>query len=664
MTKIKITPEGIKSILKDHHFSEENYYRAIAEFIWNGFDAKATVIELTIQTNQRGRITKLVIKDNGVGIDRKIIDNKFDPIYESEKAKQKEKNLSNIHGSRGIGRFTFITFSHFATWTITYEEGNKKIEYKVKMSSDKSDAYEIIGESKESIREIGTEVEFEGFLDNLLIEKNQFTILNYLKREFGWFLELNKSRRYQIIVNSIPLDYSDIIGEKAEDKLIIGVEKYEFDIEFIRWDEKINGEYSRYYFLDGNSIERRTECTTLNKKRDDFYHSVYVKSSYFNEFNFNDVKLHQKGLVKNRNDASFKELKSKLDLYLKKKRKPFIKECSKKIIQTLKDDGILTSKPVTEFTIMENTEIEGVIKCIYEIQPSIFNGLNQDQKKTIIRMLELVLSSEDRGKLLDIISQITALDATEKKELEELLQVTTLSNIIRMAAILKNRFTVLQLLKKIVFVEEFGANEVDHLQKVVENHTWIFGEEYTLLAAAEDDFETALRNFRAKVFDETETTPMTDKEKRKQVDVFICKKLKQNGKVNNIIIELKSPKISLGKKQLEQIKDYLKIIKNEGQFNAEAFDWTYILMGKKYDSTGWIEDELESNTKHDKPGLIHALKNHQVFVKKWSDLIQECEDRLDFLNSKLNIQKEDLIKTIKNPEEAVAIAQSIKEKTS
>lgn len=663
MSKTRISTQGIKSILRDHHFSEEKYYKSIGEYIWNGFDAKAFIVNLTIKTNERGRIIKLIVKDNGNGIQFDSLKKKFEPFYESEKLKELQKNMSSFHGYRGIGRFTFFIFANFATWNTTYSENGKKYQYKIKISAAKLDDYDVIENIKETNEHVGTEVEFDGFLDDLLIERDYTRLLNYLKREFGWFLELNKHAAYKIVVNGVPLDYSDIIGERDSREFTIGSEKTKFNADFIRWNQSINEEFSRYYFLDGESKEKFTEYTTLNKKADEFYHSLYVRSDYFKEFNFNTVQDKQTALeTKNRNDRVFKELISSLDVYLKEKRKPFLKQVSHKFISTLKEDGIINA-PLNQFQLMETEELEGVIKCIYEIQPSIFNGLSKDQKNTFVKMLEMVMSCEDRDRLLGVISQVVSLDQNDKKELEELLQVTSLSNIIRMGAMLKNRYKILQILKKMVFDEEFDANEVDHLQKVVEDHTWIFGEEYSVLGAAEDDFDKLLREFRKKIFNEKEITPMKDKRKRKQVDIFICKKIKQNGRVNNIIIELKAPEVHLGQVQLDQVKGYLSIIKKESRFNADSFDWTYILIGTKFDSSGYVENELESNAQHHLSGLVQKVANHRIFVKKWSDLINECEDRLDFLNSKLKIQKENLVKDIKTPDEAVVTSNSIKDYT-
>ena len=45
-----------------------------------------------------------------------------------------------------------------------------------------------------------------------------------------------------------------------------------------------------------------------------------------------------------------------------------------------------------------------------------------------------------------------------------------------------------------MFNEELGAKEIPHLQDLIENHYWLFGEEYHLVTAAEPKFEEKLND--------------------------------------------------------------------------------------------------------------------------------------------------------------------------
>ena len=53
MGQVQITVPGIKKAL-----SQYNYCQAIAEYIWNGFDARATSVELHYKANEIGHISE------------------------------------------------------------------------------------------------------------------------------------------------------------------------------------------------------------------------------------------------------------------------------------------------------------------------------------------------------------------------------------------------------------------------------------------------------------------------------------------------------------------------------------------------------------------------------------------------------------------------------
>lgn len=100
--KIILGSNGIKRVLRKFSPVE-----AIAEYIWNGYDADATKIDVQIDANAIEGINKITIIDNGCGIDFRSLDKKFKPFYESNKMlyKNENNNSSLIHGKNGIVLF-------------------------------------------------------------------------------------------------------------------------------------------------------------------------------------------------------------------------------------------------------------------------------------------------------------------------------------------------------------------------------------------------------------------------------------------------------------------------------------------------------------------------------------------------------------------------------
>jgi len=149
---------------------------------------------------------------------------------------------------------------------------------------------------------------------------------------------------------------------------------------------------------------------------------------------------------------------------------------------------------------------------------------------------------------------------------------------------------------------------------------------------------------------------MVHPDKKKQVDVFICRQRKDGiTGVHNIIIELKHPQKNLGEKELSQVKKYMRVIQSDARFNGDTYTWEYILVGTRFDASKYIEGELKNAKSYGEDGLVHSQDNHKIYVRKWCDVINLCELRHQFLNDKLEVQKTELTKDIKTADDAIKL---------
>lgn len=138
---VRLDGQGIKNIL-----SKYNYEKAIAEYIWNGFDAGAKTVRLDYKLlNGIGALESITITDDGQGIPRHFLQSKFGPFHASEKASKNDtKHHSLTHGKNGVGRLTFFTFANQASWSTVYQDENgKHYEYDNKHKSSSTDHHII-----------------------------------------------------------------------------------------------------------------------------------------------------------------------------------------------------------------------------------------------------------------------------------------------------------------------------------------------------------------------------------------------------------------------------------------------------------------------------------------------------------------------------------------
>lgn len=630
---VQITSQGIKNSLKKY-----TALQAVSELIWNGFDAGASQVEVTIPLNILESVDSISIRDNGCGIDKDKLATKFKPFFQSEKIYDPQIKHSTTHGKNGVGRLTFFTFANFATWHTVYRKENTCYAYTIEVSATELQRYRSTVPA-EAIHELpGTTVILNNIFSN---EISPSLVREYLSLEFCWFLELNKNKNYSIIINGDTLTYDDLIIAEEQFNYTHGDSKTTFEVRYVCWNKKLS-EYSKYYYINSQGREIAKENTTLNNKGDRFYHSVYIQSALFNRFDLQS-KLAQLSYdeIRNRNFPEYKYVMGEVNRHLFDLRRPLLKKHVSEVIDLLEIEAAFPNfdknNPIDQY---KKSQVEVLISSIYIAQPKIFTqSMNKEQRKTFIRLLDLTMQSGEVEALFSIFEEILDMDEQERQDLSDILKYTKLSNVTKTINLIKDRYQAVADLKQMVFNPDLRANEVNHLQKFIEGHYWLLGEEYSLVTAAEPTFEAALRRYLHYLHEEYKDATVDHPDKYKQMDIFAVRQDIAHGAYNNIVVELKHPSLPLGEKQLSQVKKYMRTILSIPQFNASNMTWEFYLVGTKFDSTGFIEGEIKTNKVHGEQSLAFKADNYKVYVLTWSELFANFEMRYSHLNQKLQLEQ-------------------------
>lgn len=87
-----------------------DYRLAIAEYIWNSFDAKASNVDIQFEANELGHISYFVISDNGEGINLSTIASTFGAFLDSQKQQSYLKELLMLEGKKEKDVFLLLIF--------------------------------------------------------------------------------------------------------------------------------------------------------------------------------------------------------------------------------------------------------------------------------------------------------------------------------------------------------------------------------------------------------------------------------------------------------------------------------------------------------------------------------------------------------------------------
>jgi hypothetical protein len=237
---------------------------------------------------------------------------------------------------------------------------------------------------------------------------------------------------------------------------------------------------------------------------------------------------------------------------------------------------------------------------------------------------------ENVNKILDEVFRLTAED---KSELSRLLDRTSLSSIIKASSSVADRLEFLTALSHMVFDPEVRklVKERTQLHKILENETWIFGEQYGLLVS-DKALNTVLdRHLSSLGRENRNPSPVFRADGSVGiVDLMLSRARKEHDRRQHLVVELKAPKVNAGDDELRQIKSYAKAVAADPQFANVNVEWDFWLVATALG--GMVDMEVDQR---DKPhGCVWDYTRGEmtirVWVKTWSEIIEECKGRLQF----------------------------------
>lgn len=624
----------------------KDYKQSICELIWNGFDAKATKVNISFNSNEVDKIERLIISDNGEGINYSNLSSTFGRFLDSVKRDSFQRSSYN-RGKKGKGRFSFSTFAGKATWHTIYEHESKFYEYDIIISKNRKDEYEDVNKKVSKENHTGTNVILDELFEVIAYSFSSEEFKSHLAKEFGWFLFLNKDLNYSITINEEPIEYEYLIPDDEKKELVIVDENkksHSFLITYLRWSDKIGDKYY-YYFLNSEKREVIKKLTTYNNNAISFHHSIFIQSDFFNSFDANVEESETDNLFSVvENNKVFKTLIKDLDEFLFRKQKDFIRgNAAEELVSRLETKGVFPKFANNQYDLARKSDLVSVVKELYCVQPKVFKGLKKEQEIAFLGFLNLLLDTDERENILTIIENIVNLSAQERNELVGVLKKSNFSKILATIKLVENRFKIVELLKKLVFDLKKFTTERNHIQNAIELNYWLFGEQYHL-ASADDHFEKLLSEY-LHIIDKDELPNKIDNyDWKRRPDIFMCRKNSipdsrdsEYSVEENIIVELKRPSVTIGKEQFRQVDDYLDMIMKNDQFNSETRRWKFYVVSNKVD--GYIDKQYEAFKDKGKKFLVHQAGKYEIFAMTWDDLFRTFEIKHKYLLDKLEFDK-------------------------
>jgi len=611
---------------------------ALSELVWNGVDADADKVSIFLEHDNLDVLDRISVRDNGTGFSPEEAAILFKNLGGSWKRLSQQTKIKkrDLHGKEGRGRFKVFALGRVAVWNIVYKKTNKQFfEYKITIFRDNIRQAEISEQKISKSKNSGVTVEISE-LDKNFKSLTRENATQSIAESFALYLK--NYTDVEIIYDGVKVDPSLVIDSEYKYPLSTvkdenGTE-HSTELEIIEW--KVPTKKTLYLCNSKGFPYSQAKEKRFHTGKYEF--SAYLKSSFIEQ-------LYQE------NTLEMGELKKELVT--------LIEEAQSVIKNHFLDKAADEAQTVVEewkkekiypFEQAPANSIEKVERQIFDIVAVKINThlldfsiSSPNNKKLSLKLLKQSIEKSPEDLQL-ILNEVLNLPKRQQKELADLLRDTTLTAIINASKLIADRLKFIAGLEEIVFDTELKKHlkERSQLHQILKDNTWFFGEEFNLSVSDQSLTEVLKKHKKQLGEDITIDKPVKRIDGTTGiVDLMLSRGIKTNrpDEREHLIIELKAPKVPIKQAESGQIETYAFAVANDERFRNIKTRWTFWLISNDMDD--FVKHKIKQSNRPE--GILYqsdTTDNPQVtiWVKTWSQLIQENKARLSFIKEKLEFE--------------------------
>ncbi|OPY85487.1 MAG: DNA mismatch repair protein [Syntrophorhabdus sp. PtaU1.Bin153] len=608
--------------------------QALTELIWNSLDADATNVNVTFDYYSLGGMSRIVIADNGTGIEFAKAPDFFKKLGGSWKRPGRitDKEGRFLHGQDGRGRFKAFALGRVATWDVAYQRGESLASFKITMTASNLKHVVISDETiaPAENRHAGVTLtisdlykDYRSLTSDAGLQELTEILAHYLTdyKDITIVVDTSRINPEGVIASQNSMNLGSILD--GDDKKVHPVR-----LDIIEWRSATN----RVLYLCNErgfplfQVESRFHVGN-------YQFSAYLRSEYMS-------KLQKDGLLE------VAEMRPEVV--------DSIKEARQAIKDYFRDRAAQEARTVVEAWKEEKvypyegeatTQIEQVERQVFDIVAVNVAQHLQDfsltptkNKALHLRLLRQAIESSPEELQL-ILGEVVKLPKRKQEELAELLRDVSLSAIISAAKIVADRLSFLTGLETILFDAESKQRlkERSQLHRIIAQNCWLFGEEYNL-SVDDKSLTDVLRKHRKALGDDTvidEPVKHVSKE-RGIVDLMFSRAIRRHraNEVTHLIVELKAPRVKIDRKEITQTEEYAISVMKDERFRSVNTTWVFWAISDDYGE--YAEHRMKNSTGNN--GKIYEAENVSIWVKTWAQVLEENRARLQFFQERLEYE--------------------------
>jgi Histidine kinase-, DNA gyrase B-, and HSP90-like ATPase len=611
----------------------EGYVRrpsvGLAELIWNAFDEDATSVTVICEHNDLGGLEEIVVTDNGNGMSQERAESSFSRVGDSWKLMPGTHSPNGdrpVHGRHGRGRYAAFSLGHVVRWTSTAEQVVGGLGT-VRISGRRSalDRFEIDYGGAETSG-TGTIVSISRVTDEAVTSFDDPQGLRQaILTEFA--LHLDRFRDFRVRFLGIDVDPGSVEDHRETIKLANPDDwTGEATLTVIEWT--LTNVRRAIFLCDANDRVLDEVEARVQAPGSEF--TAYLKwEGFANDDPIvleDDTETPRGRLITAAREALRNHLSERLRLH------------EAATVQRWREEGVWPYKDAPK-TPMEKATRDTFSVVALAASRTVDESRSGQSKALALRLLKQTLESDPEA-LLPVLADVASLSRARLDELAEILQHTTLTQLIQTGREIGSRVEFLSGLSTILFERQIRSRLLERrqLHRILAHETWIFGEEWTL-TGDDERLTSVLRKFLSKLGQEVELAD--HKEVRLEdgsdaiPDLVLGRRLQTNAdSFEQLVVELKRPKHRLNDDDLTQLRGYASAIVNDESFAQPNVKWDFWLVGNDISRT--VDEQRRQP--HLPFGVIQHTNKYRLIVKQWSELISDAQHRLKFVQNSLEYE--------------------------
>lgn len=661
-------------VIKDLLTKYRDTFQAFRELINNSLQAESKNIEINIEyvneANIKSPIKSIEIIDDGFGVPFNEFDNRILEIGTTAKA-----------SGQGIGRFSSLQIGELMhIETVGFDKIEKRFT-KTKFSMDTLDFNDAqLEETEFKVDYTYLEGEHNPYYKVMIeqLHHNKQAKLPKRNKIHEHFLSQNISQAIfehypfeifhntvNFIINGDALKREHFVIDKPSKKTIDYVDKkgktHTLNFYFYNINSALN-KVKVFFQTDNAGLKSVAHEYTYSS---DWYTSdlgtwfIYIESPMLNADLYRNLDLEALGEAEINNLKN--TIKETINDFFKAKNKRF-----EKFLNSLENDKYY---PYQNNEQPASKSQEVLFKKVAYLLEDEHQLIQKDDKirNFLYPLLDKAISN---GNIEYIFNKVLKLSEENLEKFQNLLEKTDLEDVVHFASVVADKTEFLDFLHELTYGElSKYLKERSQLHKIVEDELWLFGENYngTPKLWSDKKIGNILIELREKYFNYEPTKvdenliELDEGGLNDITDLFFFNEKITDADVKEImVVELKSPKCAISKKELNQIDDYAFTIEQHSALPNEKVKYKLVLISSRL--TKYAKSQVNSRRLNfpDNPFMYDKKteKNIEVYVMEWSELIEQNKRKLSYLANKLEV-KDKSVKTKFEKEYAELVDEKI-----